>query len=176
MNRPGLRPIGMWDPRHLYDRRRGPGWARGGNLRRPESWPGVGTRKGHTATQTAREASWRGLDFRGSLRQLAKMRQKIVPDQPTVRQPRYEGSKMLTKEATRGRGVGISSDWALQGRRRGPESQVWSCHGHLLSTQQRPTSGFSSRWDHLQVQLRMPHPRRGSLPQITSFSIVPQPF
>ena len=87
-----------------------------------------------------------------------------------------EMRKMLTKEATRGRGVGISSDWALQGRRRGPESQVWSCHGHLLSTQQRPTSGFSSRWDHLQVQLRMPHPRRGSLPQITSFSIVPQPF
>lgn len=121
----------------------------------------MGTRKGHTATQTARETSWRGLDFRGSLRQLAKMRQKIVPDQPTVRQPRYEGSKMLTKEATRGQGRTIGSDWALQGGRRGPESRVWSCHSHLLPTQQRPTNGFSSRWDHLQVQFEDVPPQEG---------------
>lgn len=133
----------------------------GGNLRRLESWPSVGTRRGHRAADKPRETCWRGSDFKGNLRQLTKKRQKIVSYQLGMRQPRYKGGKILTKGSNPRAGRGIGSDWALQGGRRGPESQAWSCHSHLLPTQQSPTNGFSSTWDRLQVQFEDVPPQEG---------------
>lgn len=152
------------------------GWAGGGgeNLRRPESWPGLGTRRGHRAADKPRETSWSGLDFRGSLRQLTKKKQKTVPDQSGVRQLRCEGGKILTKGSNPSAGQDRWQRLGTAGRKEGPGEPRWSCRAHLLPTQQRPTDGFPSSWDHRQVQLRMSRPKRGSLPQTISFSTVSQ--
>ena len=148
---------------------------RGGeNLRRPESWPGLGTRRGHRAAEKRRETSWRGSDFRGSLRQLTKKRQKTVPDQSGVRQPRCEGGKILTK----GNNPRVGQDgWqrlGTAGRKEGsrepsvvltrpPPAHPAKTHGGILQ-QVGPSSSAAED---------VP-PRRGSLPQTISFSTVAQ--
>ena len=91
----------------------------GGNLRRLESWPSVGTRRGHRAADKPRETCWRGSDFRGNLRQLTKKRQKIVSYQLGMRQPRYKGGKILTKGSNPRAGHGHWQRLGTAGRKEG---------------------------------------------------------
>ena len=107
VNRPGLRQCEICP---TYNRRDGQG---GENLRRPESWPGVGTKRGHRATRTPRETSWRSSDFRGSLRQLARKRLKRL---------------FLTSRVWDSWDVKVAKSW------QGKQPEGGPGHGHRLGT------------------------------------------